>query len=129
MTPDERDNQEQEIDRLLAAYDRAYVTRWGRTVPRNPALPYYLAGIAGGPILTIGLAIAGRGGLVVIALLELAFVLLPVLSILLFGFSLLAHRRGRKTAGRLLGIWVSCMLAMLLLIGAARLGLVDSGIK
>lgn len=123
----EPETPEQRADRVLADFDQTFRTWRGHTYVHNPALPYYLAGLVGGMILTLGLAIAGRGGLVVVSLLQLAGLLLPVVCLLLFLVSLAARRWGRRAAGRLLGLWIACLIALVVLKGAATF--IDSGMR
>ena len=126
--PDEARSAEEQADRVLAEWDRTFVTWRGRTFVRNPALPYALAGLAVGLLLTAGLAVAGRGGTVVVSLLQLGALLLPVVCLLLVGLSLARRGRGRRAAWRTIGAWAWCLLALLVLKVAAAAGL-DSGVR
>lgn len=123
----EPETPEEHADRVLADFDRTFRTWRGRTYIHNPALPYYLAGLLGGLLLALGLAVAGRGGLVVVSLLQLAGLLLPVVSLLLFLVSLVARRWGRRASGRVLGVWIACLLALVVLKIAATV--IDSGMR
>lgn len=120
-TPEER------ADRVLEDFDRMFITWRGHTFLRNTWLFWFLAGLPAGLLLAVGLAIAGRGGLVVVTLLQLALLLLPVLSLALFLVSLVARRWGRRAAFRAIHVWGGCLGALVVLKIAAKV--IDSGMR
>lgn len=125
----EPETPEQQVDRMLADYDRTFRTWRGHVYNHHAVVVvlYYAAGLLGGVLLALGLAVAGRGGLVVVSLLQLAGLLLPGLSLALFLVSLVARKWGRRAAGRVLGIWIACLLALVVLKVAATF--IDSGMR
>ena len=112
---------------MLAAWDRRFVTWRGRTFVRNDGLLWFLGGLPVGVVLVAGLAATGRGGLVVVTLLQLALLLLPVGALVLFLVSLAARRRGRRAALRALHLWGGCLGALVVLRVATTF--VDSGMR
>lgn len=122
-----KETPEEQADRVLADFDRMFVTWRGHTFLRNTWLFWFLAGLPVGVLLAAGLAIAGRGGLVVVTLLQLALLLLPVVFLVLFLVSLAARRWGRGAAFRAVHLWGGCLGALVVLkIATAFL---DSGMR
>ena len=112
---------------MLDEWDRRFVTWRGRTLVRNDGLLWFLGGLPVGVVLAAGLALAGRGGLVVVTLLQLALLLLPVGALVLFLVSLAARRRGRRASLRALHLWGGCLGALVVL--RVTMPFVDSGLR
>ena len=126
-TPRRTETQDERAERVLADYDRRFITWRGHTIIRNDWLFFFLGGRPVGAVLAAGLAVAGRGGLVVVTLLQLALLLLPVVFVVLFLVSLAARRRGRRLAFRAVHLWGGCLGVLLVLRIATSV--MDSGMR
>lgn len=113
---DERDRE------LLERFERDFsVDRRGRVRIRSPGRRYALLGLAVGAVCTIGIALTGRGGFMTTGILQIVLAVCAALSVLLFLVSLLPGRRGRRTAGVLLGLAFGALVALFVIEIAARL--------
>ena len=99
------ETQQERADRVLADLDRRFITWRGHTIVRNDWLIAFLGGLPVGAVLAVVLALTGRGGPVVLAVLLLGLLVLPALFVLLFLLSLAARGRGRRASFRALHLW------------------------
>lgn len=125
--PRREETEDERAERVFADFDRMFITWRGHTVIRNDWLFFFLGGLPVGALLAAGLALAGRGGLVVVTLLQIALLLLPVVFVVLFLVSLAARRWGRRAAFRAVHLWGGCLGALLVLRIASSF--IDSGMR
>lgn len=114
-------------EQRYAELDRRLITWHGRTFIRNDWLACFLGGLPVGALLAAGLSLAGRGGFVVVALLQLALLVLPVVFVALLLVSSATRRWGRGAAFRAVHLWGGCLGSLLVLRIASSF--MDSGMR